>query len=311
MYINANSNSKNKTKQAHVVICGNEKGGSGKTTTAMHIAVSLLNAGYKVATVDLDVRQASLSTYVENRKLTLRKSGLDLPMPEHFQCKVSYSDSINSNETSELSEFAEILNEVEATHEFVVIDTPGHDSYLMRLAHSMADTLITPLNDSYIDFDVLAKIDQQTGEVRELSHYALMVRNARRQRRKVDNGLMDWIVVRNRLSHLRTRNEHSMLESLKDLSMRLGCRMADGISERVVFRELFPQGLTVLDELSERSLSGGRPTLSHLSARQEIRQLIGVLRLPTDKAGKKRAQARKTWLENSSKPLENLNIFAE
>ena len=189
-------------------------------------------------------------------------------MPEHFQCKVSYSDSINSNETSELSEFAEILNEVEATHEFVVIDTPGHDSYLMRLAHSMADTLITPLNDSYIDFDVLAKIDQQTGEVRELSHYALMVRNARRQRRKVDNGLMDWIVVRNRLSHLRTRNEHSMLESLKDLSMRLGCRMADGISERVVFRELFPQGLTVLDELSERSLSGGRPTLSHLSARQ-------------------------------------------
>ena len=128
--------------------------------------------------------------------------------------------------------FAEILNLVEATHEFVVVDTPGHDSYLTRLAHSMADTLITPMNDSYIDFDVLAKIDPKTGEVRDLSHYALMVRDARRQRRKVDNGLMDWIVVRNRLSQIRNYNGFSMLESLKDLSMRLGCRMADGISER-------------------------------------------------------------------------------
>jgi len=276
----------------------------------MHIAVSLLNSGYHVATVDLDMRQSSLTSYVGNRERTVRKLGLELPIPNHFQCKPSESDSISANENAELGGFAEILNQVEATHDFVVIDTPGHDSYLMRLAHSMADTLVTPMNDSYIDFDVLAKIDPQTGEVRDLSHYALMVRDARRHRRRVDNGLMDWIVVRNRLSHLQSRNKHSMLDSLKDLSMRLGCRMADGISERVVFRELFPQGLTALDEMTERSLDA-KPTLSHLSARQEIRQLISILRLPIDAAGKKRANARKTWLENSSKPIENLNIFAE
>ena len=301
---------KSASGHAHVIICGNEKGGSGKTTTAMHVAVSLLNSGYKVATIDLDMRQASLTSYVENRKRTVRKLKLDLPIPSHFQCEASTSDSINANENSALGEFAEVLNEVEESHDFVVVDTPGHDSYLMRLAHSMADTLITPMNDSYIDFDVLAKIDQQTGEVRDLSHYALMVRDARRQRRRVDNGLLDWIVVRNRLSHLKSRNEISMLDSLKDLSMRLGCRMADGISERVVFRELFPQGLTVLDEMSERSLEA-RPTLSHLSARQEIRQLINCLRLPVDAAGNKRAKARRAWLENSSKPIENLSIFAE
>lgn len=298
------------SRQAHVIICGNEKGGSGKTTTAMHIAVSLLNFGYRVATIDLDIRQASLTSYVRNRERTVHKSGLSLPVPTHFQCKSGANDSINANENNELGGFAEILNQVECTHDFVVVDTPGHDSYLMRLAHSMADTLVTPMNDSYIDFDVLAKIDPQTGEVRDLSHYALMVRDARRQRRRVDNGLMDWIVVRNRLSQLRSRNEHSMLDSLKDLSMRLGCRMADGISERVVFRELFPYGLTVLDEMSERSFSA-KPTLSHLSARQEIRQLINSLRLPIDTAGKKRARARRIWLENSSKPIENLNIFAE
>jgi len=298
------------SRQAHVIICGNEKGGSGKTTTAMHIAVSLLNSGYRVATVDLDLRQASLTSYVRNRERTLQKSGLDLANPHHFQCKTSRSDSISANENAELGGFAEILNQVEATHDFVVIDTPGHDSYLMRLAHSMADTLITPMNDSYIDFDVLAKIDPQTGEVRDLSHYAQMVRDARRRRRRVDNGLMDWIVVRNRLSHLQSRNQTSMLDSLKELSMRLGCRMADGISERVVFRELFPLGLTALDEMSVRSIDA-KPTLSHLSARQEIRQLIKVLRLPIDAEGKKRASARRAWLESSDKPLESLNIFAE
>jgi len=298
------------SEQAHVIICGNEKGGSGKTTTAMHIAVYLLNRGYKVATIDLDLRQSSLTTYVENRRRMAAKSDLDLLIPTHYLCKVDKSDSISANENAELGGFAEILNAVELTHDFIVIDTPGFDSYLMRLAHSMADTLITPLNDSYVDFDVLAKIDPRNGDVRDLSHYALMVREARRQRRRVDNGLLDWIVVRNRLSNSQGYNEFSMLESLKDLSMRLGCRLADGISERVVFRELFPMGLTVLDEMSE-SVMGKRPTISNLSARQEIRQLIDIMRLPINASGLKRANARREWLDNSSKPIENLNIFAE
>ncbi|MCP4184969.1 MAG: ATPase, partial [Hyphomicrobiales bacterium] len=192
----------------------------------------------------------------------------------------------------------------------IVIDTPGFDNYLMRLAHSMADTLITPLNDSYVDFDVLAKIDQRNGDVRDLSHDALMVRDARRQRRRVDNGLLDWIVVRNRLSHARNYNESSMLESLKDLSMRLGCRLADGISERVIFRELFPMGLTVLDDMTEKAM-GKRLTISNLSARQEIRRLIDIMRLPINASGLKRSNARRAWLENYSKPIENPNIFAK
>ncbi len=298
------------SRQAHVIVCGNEKGGSGKTTTTMHIAISLLISGYKVATIDTDTRQASLTTYVENRRRTAKKSGLNLLIPTHFLCNPHAADSIAVNEKSDLGDFAEILNQVEVTHDFIVIDTPGHYSYLMQLAHSMADTLITPLNDSYVDFDVLAKIDPQTGDVRDISHYAQMVRDARRRRRRVDNGLLDWIVVRNRLSQLRSHNEFSMLESWKDLSMRLGCRLADGISERVVYRELFPKGLTVLDDMTEKVMDR-RPTISHLSARQEIKQLVDILRLPINAAGIKRANARRAWLDNSSKPLENLSIFAE
>ncbi|MFZ1812977.1 MAG: division plane positioning ATPase MipZ [Rhizobiaceae bacterium] len=297
-------------RQAYVIVCGNEKGGSGKTTTAMHLLVALLNAGHKVASIDLDSRQQSLTRYIENRQASRRRRGLQLPMPDHFVLKGQRSDSVVENENAELANFHDILQQVERTHDFILIDTPGHDGYTMRLAHSMADTLVTPINDSYVDFDVLAHIDPATGEVIDISHYANMVREARRHRRSVDNGLMDWVVVRNRLSHVTSRNNQKLNDSLKDLSMRLGCRLADGISERVIFRELFPLGLTALDEMSNTTLGEG-PSLSHLSARQEVRALLNILKLPIDETGRRRAQARRVWLENASRPLEDIGIFAD
>lgn len=297
-------------RQAYVIVCGNEKGGSGKTTTAMHLLVALLGAGYKVASIDLDSRQMSLSRYVENRNAWSRRSGLPLAMPDHSRLLRATGDSVSENENAELACFQEILQRVENTHDFIVIDTPGHDSYAMRLAHSMADTLVTPINDSYIDFDVLGRIDPQTGEVTGISHYAAMVREARRHRRSVDNGLLDWVVVRNRLSPLTSRNTRSLAESLQDLCMRLGCRLADGISERVVFRELFPLGMTALDELTVKSI-GTEPTLSHHAARQEVRTLLSVLKLPVDDVGRRRAQARRVWLENAARPIDGMDVLAD
>ena len=296
--------------QAYVVVCGNEKGGSGKTTTAMHLTVALLNAGHKVATVDLDSRQLSFTRYIENRVAWNRRKGLDMPVPKHFKLERASGDSINDNESVELGRFQEVLREIEHSHDFILIDTPGHDSFSMRLAHSMADTLVTPINDSFVDFDVLAHIDPANGEVINISHYANMVREARRHRRTVDNGLLDWVVVRNRMAPLASRNRRNMADSLKDLAMRLGCRLADGISERVIFRELFPIGMTALDDLSDDTLGQG-PTLSHLSARQEVRSLLSVLRLPVDEVGRRRAEARQIWLANADKPMEDLGIFAK
>lgn len=298
------------SRQAYVIVCGNEKGGSGKTTTAMHLITALLNAGYNVASIDLDSRQLSLTRYLENRRNWVSKHGLKLPMPDHYHLERGYSDSVLENENSELRRFSEILQGTERNHEFIVVDTPGHDSYLMRLAHSMADTLVTPLNDSYVDFDVLGRIDSVTGEVLEISHYAAMVRDARRHRRSVDSGLLDWVVVRNRLSHVGSRNKSAMQESLRNLSMTLGCRLAEGISERVIFRELFPMGMTVLDDLTEENLGTG-PNLSHLAAKQEVRALVSVLRLPIDEVGRRRAEARKLWMQSSLEPPEQLRIFAE
>src|SRR5438067_1066099 len=297
-------------RSAHVIVLGNEKGGSGKSTTAMHIAVSLLKAGQRVATIDLDSRQKTFTHYVENRRDCAKRSGVALEVPDHYSVARADGIRVDENEAAEFAGFAAAINEVEHSHDFVVIDTPGNDTYLMRLAHSMADTLVTPLNDSFLDFDVLGQVDATTFEVTGVSHYAQMVRYARRQRRIVDGGLTDWIVVRNRLALLGSRNRKLVGECLDRLGLRLGFRATEGFSERVVFREFFPLGLTALDHFDEAIL-GTKPNLSHLTARQEVRRLIEGLKLPIDERGRRRAAARAEWLAAQNKPLDIDDLIAD
>lgn len=296
-------------KNAHVIVVGNEKGGSGKSTTAMHVAVGLLKSGHSVATVDLDGRQLSLTRYVENRRRWSRAMRVPLAVPHHFHVPPAKRDVVADAESDEFRQLTDGLSDIEDAHDFVVIDTPGSDTFLNRLAHRIADTLITPMNDSFVDFDVLARIDPISYEILEHSQYARAVRNARRERRQADNQIMDWIVVRNRMSTIGSRNEQRVEGCLRSLSMQLGFRIADGISERVVFREFFPVGLTALDEFGEHLLTH-KPTLSHLAARQEIRHLISALRLPLDEYGRRRADARRQYSEMMSKPLVLPDIFA-
>ena len=296
-------------RNAHVIVCGNEKGGSGKSTTAMHIAVALLKSGYSVATVALDGRQLSLTRYVENRRRWARTAGLQLALPEHFHVPPARRETVSDAEGEEFRKLTEGLADLENSHDFVVIDTPGSDTFLSRLAHRIADTLITPMNDSFIDFDVLARIDPVSYEIIEHSQYASAVRDARRERRQADSSILDWVVVRNRMANITSRNEQKIDSCLRSLAMQLGFRLADGISERVVFREFFPIGLTALDDFEEHVL-GTRPTLSHLAARQEIRQLLAALRLPTDELGRKRADARRRYAETIGRPIAMPDIFA-
>jgi len=290
-------------RSAHVIVLGNEKGGSGKSTTAMHIAVALLKAGQRVATIDLDSRQQTFSRYVQNRRDMARRTSMALEVPEHYSIARAEGIRVDENEAAEFGAFAGAINTVEHTHDFVVVDTPGNDTYLMRLAHSMADTLVTPLNDSFLDFDVLGNVDPATFEVTGASHYAKMVRHARRHRRIVDGGLTDWIVVRNRLALLSSRNKKLVGECLDRLGLRLGFRPTEGFSERVVFREFFPLGLTALDNLDETTL-GQKPSLSHLTARQEVRALVEALKLPIDEKGRRRAAARAEWASSQDRPLD-------
>jgi chromosome partitioning protein len=288
---------------AHVVVLGNEKGGSGKSTTALHIAVALLKAGQRVATIDLDSRQRTFTHYVENRRAWAERAGVALEHPTHYCIDRAEGASVEANEAQEFARFSQAISAIEHTHDVVVIDTPGADTYLMRLAHSMADTLVTPLNDSFLDFDVLATLDPTDFSVTGESHYAEMVREARRQRRLVDGRMTDWIVVRNRLSALGSRNKRLVGQGLAELAKRMGFRCVEGFAERVVYREFFPRGLTALDDLDEATL-GTRPNMSHLTAREEVIALLNALRLPLSENGKRRAAARAEWYSVMDQPLQ-------
>ena len=297
-------------RSAHVIVLGNEKGGSGKSTICMHIAVGLLKAGQRVATIDLDCRQKTFTHYVESRRAWAERGRRKLELSTHYHVARAEGSRLEENEALEFAGFARAITAVEHSHDFVVIDTPASDSYLMRLAHSMADTLVTPLNDSFVDFDVLGTVDPATFAVTGVSHYAEMVRQARRQRRIVDGGATDWIVVRNRLSTINSRNKRLVGESLNELALRMGFRLAEGFAERVVYRELFPRGLSALDVLDEATL-GGRPNRSHAAARGEVRKLLDALKLPIDEKGRQRAAARAEWFAAADKPLDLHDIIAD
>jgi chromosome partitioning protein len=299
-----------KAISAHVIVVGNEKGGSGKSTTAMHVAVALLKAGQRVATIDLDSRQGSFSHYIENRRNWAKRTGLALELPRHFRICRGEGVRVDENEAAEFAGFAAAITGVEHTHDFVVIDTPGADTYLTRLAHSMSDTLITPLNDSFLDFDVLAGVDPQTFAITGTSHYAEMVREARRQRRIVDGKTIDWIIVRNRLSMLGSRNKRLVGNGVNELAARLGFRFIEGLAERVVYREFFPRGLSALDHIDEETL-GTRPSVSHLTARQEVENLVAALKLPIDEKGRQRAEDRVAWKASAGHPLDMHGILAD
>jgi chromosome partitioning protein len=258
-----------------VIVVANEKGGSGKSTVAIHLAVALLRAGESVATIDLDSRQRSFTHYVDNRLAWSRQRGTTLPAPTHvcFDEETEFAD----DEAAGRAAFEKTLAALAENHSYVIIDTPGHNHYLTRLAHAYADTLITPLNDSFVDLDVLGNVDGETFAVTGVSHYAHLVEEARRTRRAAaGKSEIDWIVLRNRLSTLNSRNKRAVGEALADLSQRLGFRCTEGLAERVIFREFYPRGLTAIDDLDELTL-GTRPTLSHATAQLEVQSLVAAL----------------------------------
>jgi chromosome partitioning protein len=162
---------------------------------------------------------------------------------------------------------------------------------------------LPPLNDSFVDFNVLGTVDPETFTVSGESHYARMVREARQQRRLVDGVLMDWVVVRNRVSSLDSRNKQRIGKGLSELAVRLGFRMAEPLGDRVIYRELFPRGITALDTLDEKTL-GTRPTLSHVTAQKEIMGLVEMLKLPIDERARDRAAAHAEWNTARDKPLD-------
>ena len=253
--------------RAHHIVLGNEKGGSGKSTTAMHIAVALTYAGFKVGVIDLDARQSTVARYLENRAAFAKRRDVTLLAPD----VAVIPDLDPATDTAALA--AQLA--AWAGHDFIVIDTPGRDSALGRAALAVADTVVTPMNDSFVDFDLIGQVDMDSYKVKKPSFYAEMIWDARKARARTDGGTVDWVVLRNRLSTLDARNTRRVGGALEELAKRVGFRVVPGLSERVIFRELFPRGLTLLDMAVLEDFS-----LSHVAARAELRALVTALALP-------------------------------
>jgi chromosome partitioning protein len=257
---------------AHVVVFGNEKGGSGKTTAAIHVAVALARDGRSVGAIDLDIRQRSFSRHLENRTEWRAKTGGDLSSPELLKLS-----AINGAEDA-VQGFSELLVNAGPGFEFIIIDTPGADTPLSRAGHAAADTLVTPLNDSFVDFDLLARIDPANFEIKGPSVYSDFVWDCRKRRLMARKPALDWVVMRNRVAATEARNKKRLADAIAILAQRIGFRMTKGFGERVIFRELFPMGLTMLD-LPQPGLSASL-SMSTLAARQEVRELVRALNLP-------------------------------
>lgn len=259
--------------QPHRIVFANEKGGTGKSTTAVHVAVALAYQGARVAAIDLDTRQATLHRYCENRAETAARRGITLPGPV---CEVFRGESVE-----DLLAQAERLGE---DADFLIFDTPGRDDPFARHVAADADTLVTPMNDSFVDFDLIGQVDAESFKVRRLSFYAELIWEARLKRSRASveqrRRQMDWVVVRNRTGHTDARNQRRLDSALGELAKRVGFRVAQGLSERVIYRELFPSGLTLLDKGHLGELG-----TSHLVARQELRSLVANLALPFTQQG--------------------------
>ena len=251
--------------QPHFIVFANEKGGTGKSTTAVHTAVALAASGHRVGALDLDQRQRTMTRYLDNRATSIKRLDVALPQPT-FEVLEQQDDA----------GLAAAIDRLSANADVIVIDTPGRDDPVARAAILRADTLVTPMNDSFVDLDLIGQVDPDSFKVTKPSFYAELIWNSRTQRARDTGKSVDWVVLRNRLQHIDSHNLRRVGAALDELARRVGFRVIPGLGERVIYRELFPKGLTLLD-LAQL----GEVGLGHIAARQELREMVAGLAVPT------------------------------
>jgi chromosome partitioning protein len=271
--------------QASVIVIGNEKGGAGKSTIAIHTAVALLHGGAKVAVLDLDLRQQTMGHFFANRAAWLAANKAVAPMPMVHPISADGAALAKAPDAEAVARFEQAFAEAGEGADFVIIDTPGADTAISRTAHGLADLIVTPMNDSFVDFDMLGVVDPVTLDLTRHSLYSETVWNSRKVRAAKDRKMIDWVVLRNRLATTEARNRKRLDERVNALSRKVGFRIGPGLRDRVIYRELFPFGLTIADlspQIRPVSMS-----LQHVAARQELRALMSALGLSGFEGGEK------------------------
>jgi len=282
-------NSGSNIQRARCVVVGNEKGGSGKSTTVINLVFGLMDGGNSVICVDLDFRQRTLSRFLECRTAFSEANGQQLHMPDVRRFSPSALGAVAAARGAELSRFDSFIKGLTGAADYIVIDTPGNDTVLGAHAHSHADVLVTPINDSFIDLDVIARLSPLDLHVTGPGHYTESVWEQRALKQARDNSDTDWIVLRNRLGALESNNQRSMDTVMQELVERFEFRALPGFGERVIFRELFLKGLTLFDVAATEG--DNRRTMSHVAARHEVRNLLGAVTTAAEANGHDHAAA--------------------
>jgi chromosome partitioning protein len=244
-----------------LIVFANEKGGTGKSTTAVHVAIAFVISGRRVVALDLDTRQRTLGRYMDNRIETCRRHGYDLLTPKYATFDPSAGLDV-----------IEWLDTMGRDQDVVIVDTPGRHDIHSLAAIARAETLVTPINDSFLDLDLIGQVDPDNFGLSRPSFYAKMVWEARKKRQESGRPNLAWVVLRNRLQHIQAGNMRRVGAALGELSTKVGFDFVPGLTERVIYREWFTRGLTFMD------LRGGVPRI--MAADAELKRLMLALRLP-------------------------------
>lgn len=260
--------SRNKTAHAPIILFANEKGGVGKTTLVFNTAIDLCNRGYRVLAIDLDFRQRSLARAIENRMASNRCLGLDLPVPKVCVLQQPSGPML-----------VQELNRLGSDRDVILIDAPGHDSPVARRAMALAQTIVTPINPSFFDLDVLGHFDPVSLKFRKPGPFAQAILDIRAEQMRRNLLPARWIIAKNRIRGAERSHNKRIEPMLAQLSDQLGLTIAEGLTERVAYRSLLQYGFTISDIKRV-------PQLAHMQIRnvKEISRLTNELNIAPIKA---------------------------
>lgn len=164
---------------AKKIAIANQKGGVGKTTTALNLADALMHCGYNVLVLDLDPQCNTTGSYqaqtvgeytlydVMNKACTTKEAIQKTEVGEIIagDPKLVEIDSKLKESVGGYNVMKKALKEVEEQYDYIIMDTPPNLGVFMLNALTAADGVIIPIKAEKYAIDGLGKLNETIQEV--------------------------------------------------------------------------------------------------------------------------------------------------